>query len=54
MQMLQKEDPEISMVLNAKEATKKPEMDVQKALTVWKSHRLLQLWDQLVIHDGIL
>ena len=31
MQTLQREDPDISMVLRAKEAAEKPEVDMQKA-----------------------
>ena len=53
MQTLQKEDPDIFMVLRAKEAAEKPEVDVQKAQSL-ETRRLLQLWEQPVIHDGIL
>ena len=53
MQTLQREDPDISMVLRAKEAAEKPEVDVQKAQSL-ETCRLLQPWEQLVIHDSIL
>ena len=46
-------DPDISMVLRAKEATEKPDVDLQKAQSL-DTHRLLQLWEQLEIRDGIL
>ena len=45
MQTLQKEDPDISMVLRA--------MDMQKAQSL-ETCRLLQLCKQLEIRDGIL
>ena len=53
MQTLQRQDPDISMVLRAKEAAEKPEVDVQKAQSL-ETRRLLQLWEQLVIRDGVL
>ena len=53
LQTLQREDPDISMVLRVKKAAEKPEVDVQKAQSL-ETHRLLQLWEELVICDGIL
>ena len=52
MQTLQREDPDISMVLRVKEAAEKPEVDMQKAQNL-ETCRLLQLWEQLVICDSL-
>ena len=46
-------NPDMSMVLRAKEATEKPDVDMQKAQSL-ETRRLLQLWEQLEIRDGIL
>ena len=46
-------DPDISMVLRAKQAAEKPDVDMQKAQSL-ETRRLLQLWEQLEIRDGIL
>ena len=53
MQTLQREDPDISMVLRAKEAAEKPDVDMQKVQSL-EAHQLLKLWEQLEICDGIL
>ena len=53
MQTLQRKDPDISVVLRAKEAAEKPDVDMQKAQSL-ETRRLLQLWEQLEICDGIL
>ena len=53
MQTLQRKDPDISVVSRAKEAAEKPDVDMQKAQSL-ETRRLLQLWEQLEIRDGIL
>jgi hypothetical protein len=53
MRKLQQEDPDLNIVLKAKEKEAKPEADEQKAQTL-ESRRLLQLWEQLVVRNGVL
>lgn len=48
MQTHQREDPDISMVLRAKEAAEKPEVDVQKAQSLETRRLLQQLWTYYV------
>ena len=53
MRKLQKEDPDIGPVLEAKESMDKPSEDVQKAQSR-DTRRLFQLWEQLLVRDGLL
>ena len=53
MRQLQKEDPDVGVVMEAWENGSKPSEDVQKAQST-TARRLLQLWDQLLVRDGIL
>ena len=53
MRKLQLADPEIRVVLMAKEAQAKPSADVQKAHSL-ATRKLFQIWDQLLIRDGVL
>lgn len=50
---LQQGDPDIDTVLKAKEAQTKPDADMQKAQSL-ETRRLFQLWEQLLIQDGVL
>ena len=49
LQQLQLDDSDIKFVLVAKESYTQP-MDVIKA----KSRKLVQIWDQLVVSNGVL
>ena len=53
MRKLQQRDPDIDAVLKAKEKQAKPDTDQQKAQSL-ETRRLFQLWEQLVIRDGVL
>ena len=53
MRRLQEEDPDIGIVLEAREKMSKPTEDVQKAQNR-NVRRLFQLWEQLRIQNGIL
>ena len=53
MRELQEGDPDLLIALQAKEANRMPDPEVQKAQSL-ETRRLLQLWEQLVIRNGIL
>ena len=53
MRKLQQEDPDIGAVLKAKEKQAKPDADEQKAQSL-ETRPLLQLWEQVVIRNGVL
>ena len=53
MRKLQQGDLDIGAVLKAKEQQAKPDADEQKAQSL-ETRRLLQLWEQLVIQNGVL
>ena len=45
-------DPSLGMILRKTEADQKPNLK-GKCLSR-SNHQLLQIWDQLIVHDGIL
>ena len=53
MRELQQRDPDLNVVLKAKEEQVKPDADEQKSQSL-ETRRLLQLWEQLVIRNGVL
>ena len=53
MRELQQRDPDLNVVLKAKEEQAKSDTDEQKSQSL-ETRRLLQLWEQLVIRDGVL
>ena len=50
---MQLQDGDIQIVLRAIESQKKPSVEEQKAQSL-ETRRLLQLWDQLLVRDGVL
>ena len=50
---LQQNDPEIGPVQKAKENGVRPSLEQMKSKSV-ETRRLLQLWDHLVLQDGIM
>ena len=53
LRQLQKEDPNLKFVLEARETGQRPTADAVKSKRR-QAHQLLQLWDQLVISSGVL
>ena len=53
LRQLQLDDPSIRFVLEAKEADKRPVEDVIKAKGI-EVRKLVQIWDQLVVSNGVL
>ena len=53
MRKLQQEDLDLAIVLKAKETQTRPDGEVQKSLSL-EARRLFQLWEQLLIRDGVL
>ena len=53
IQALQRSDPAIGLVQKAKEDSVRLSLEQMKGKSV-ETRRLLQLWDHLVLHDGIM
>ena len=54
LRQLQEDDPEIKFVLEAKESGQRPTGDVLKSKGPAVVHKLIQIWDQLEVSDGVL